>query len=332
MHQSSLDVLRIYALTELGRLDEAEALAGQVTQRSVVAPLTEIWLALHRGRCAWAAGRAGDARRHFGEAVAMSEAAGHRKVLRLAYSSVAAASAALGDEAGAARAYAKVGAHARMDFLAGEDRLGEAWLLALRGRVSAACQVLRRAAGEARAADQVGSLTVLLTDLARFGSPREAAAELRALAGQVEGGLGPARAEFADALAAGDAQRLLSCSGVLDGLGAHGLAAEAAAHAAMVLRRDHRRAAAGAERVSQQAATRVQGANPVLRSREPAASFEPLTAREQEIAVLAARRLSSNEIADELRLSRRTVDNTLQKVYRKLGVRSRLALGQALVG
>jgi DNA-binding CsgD family transcriptional regulator len=57
---------------------------------------------------------------------------------------------------------------------------------------------------------------------------------------------------------------------------------------------------------------------------------EPLTAREREIAMLAAARLSSREIAERLFLSVRTVNNHLQRVYTKLGVNSRVALSEAL--
>jgi DNA-binding CsgD family transcriptional regulator len=57
-----------------------------------------------------------------------------------------------------------------------------------------------------------------------------------------------------------------------------------------------------------------------------------LTPREQEIAGLAARGLSSRAIAERLVISVRTVDNALQHVYGKLGLTSRaeprVALGR----
>jgi len=55
-----------------------------------------------------------------------------------------------------------------------------------------------------------------------------------------------------------------------------------------------------------------------------------LTAREREIATLAASGLSSREIADRLVVSVRTVDNHLQRAYRKLGVTRRRQLAGAL--
>jgi DNA-binding CsgD family transcriptional regulator len=55
-----------------------------------------------------------------------------------------------------------------------------------------------------------------------------------------------------------------------------------------------------------------------------------LTEREWEVARAAAGRLRSAEIAAELGLSVRTVDNHLTRIYRKLGVGNRLDLAEAL--
>ena len=55
-----------------------------------------------------------------------------------------------------------------------------------------------------------------------------------------------------------------------------------------------------------------------------------LTARELEVAMLAARGLTSQEIASQLVLSVRTVDHHLQHVYEKLGITRRKQLADAL--
>jgi DNA-binding CsgD family transcriptional regulator len=55
-----------------------------------------------------------------------------------------------------------------------------------------------------------------------------------------------------------------------------------------------------------------------------------LTAREREVATLAAHGSSSREIADQLFLSNRTVENYLQRVYEKLSVNTRAALKELL--
>ena len=55
-----------------------------------------------------------------------------------------------------------------------------------------------------------------------------------------------------------------------------------------------------------------------------------LTAAERETAVLAAGGRSNREIADELYLSTRTVENRLQRVYEKLGIAGRTEVAEAL--
>ena len=57
---------------------------------------------------------------------------------------------------------------------------------------------------------------------------------------------------------------------------------------------------------------------------------DPLTAREREVAMLAAKGLTSAEIAQCLVLSKRTVENHVQQAYAKLGVGSRAELRSVL--
>ncbi len=61
-----------------------------------------------------------------------------------------------------------------------------------------------------------------------------------------------------------------------------------------------------------------------------AGAGDELTAREREIALLAAEGLRSRDIAERLVVSVRTVDNHLQHTYRKLGVRRRDELAGVL--
>ena len=56
----------------------------------------------------------------------------------------------------------------------------------------------------------------------------------------------------------------------------------------------------------------------------------PLSGREREIVMLAAKGLASKDIAERLFLSVRTVSNHLQHAYSKLGVRSRAGLAEAV--
>jgi DNA-binding CsgD family transcriptional regulator len=56
-----------------------------------------------------------------------------------------------------------------------------------------------------------------------------------------------------------------------------------------------------------------------------------LTPVEERIARLASEGHNNREIADLLFISRKTVEANLTHVYRKLGIRSRAQLGQALI-
>jgi ATP/maltotriose-dependent transcriptional regulator MalT len=57
----------------------------------------------------------------------------------------------------------------------------------------------------------------------------------------------------------------------------------------------------------------------------------PLSRREWEVAVLAARGRSNHEIAGELVVSVRTVENHLYRIYEKLEVSGRSELGPLLL-
>jgi DNA-binding NarL/FixJ family response regulator len=53
---------------------------------------------------------------------------------------------------------------------------------------------------------------------------------------------------------------------------------------------------------------------------------KPLTRREREIAALVARGLGNRDIAEQLYLSKRTVDSHLEHIFAKLGFTSRTQL------
>ena len=73
---------------------------------------------------------------------------------------------------------------------------------------------------------------------------------------------------------------------------------------------------------------RCEGANtPAL---SLAQDVERLSSREHEVALLAANGLTSRAIAERLYVSKRTVDNHLQRIYTKLGVTGRHQLATRL--
>jgi len=113
-------------------------------------------------------------------------------------------------------------------------------------------------------------------------------------------------------------------------MGANLLAAEAAVAASDIARDrgDQRAAAAFTVRAERHAALCEGASTPALVV--ATGVVDPLTDREREIAFLAASELTSREIADQLFLSYRTVNNHLQHIYDKLGIRGRSELRTAL--
>jgi DNA-binding NarL/FixJ family response regulator len=145
----------------------------------------------------------------------------------------------------------------------------------------------------------------------------------------VEGHLAPLYAAHAAALVAEDADALDVVGSAFGTVGVNLLAAEAAVEAARAYRAAGRRSSAiAASRRAARLVAACEGAHtPAL---DLLIKPPDLTPREQEIAGLAARGLSSRAIAERLVISVRTVDNALQHVYGKLGLTSRAELRVAL--
>jgi DNA-binding NarL/FixJ family response regulator len=210
-----------------------------------------------------------------------------------------------------------------------EQTRAHAWIAASRGELGRAISDLT-AAAEAAEADGLSFLELLARlDLVRLGRGAEQVARTSALAAGAEGAFAPAVAGAASAVAAGDGRALLTVVDDFEALGATLVAAELAALAAEL----HR--AGGGAGAAAAAELRCRR----LRERcDPAASpafarlagDERLTDRERELAELAAQGWSNADIAGHLVLSVRTVENHLQRVYRKLGVRGRSDLAGVL--
>ncbi|MGV9382945.1 LuxR C-terminal-related transcriptional regulator [Nonomuraea sp. NPDC003707] len=203
-------------------------------------------------------------------------------------------------------------------------RLARPWALAadgdLAGAVEAALETAD-AAGELRAYELYA-----LHDAVRLGASGLVADRLARLAASVEGDLAPILARHA---AAEDApQELDAVSLAFESLGMLLHAAEAAAQSAAAYRRQGLpRRQRAAEIRAWRLARRCEGA------RTPALTglaAPQLTARQRQIAQLAASGLSNQDIADRLVLSRRTVANTLVQVYERTGLNSRAELADLL--
>ncbi|HEX8866464.1 MAG TPA: helix-turn-helix transcriptional regulator [Lentzea sp.] len=168
------------------------------------------------------------------------------------------------------------------------------------------------AAAEARAHEEFAAEALLLHEAVRLGHAADALERLQELASSTTGLLVPVYAAHADALVRNDSAALEEVAARFESAGFMLFAAEAAA-------------ASGNRALFGRLMGMCEGA------RTPALmSLSPLTRREREIAVLAARGLTNREIASSLVISVRTVDNHLSNAYAKLGIATRGELALAL--
>jgi DNA-binding CsgD family transcriptional regulator len=331
-HPGTHILTEVLALTEAGRLAEAEELAGAGAEVATAdrVPIAQIWFATNRARIALIQGRPVTARQHATEAVALSKSFGFDGPCRMALAALSSALALEGDGAAAAIRVAELERLApEFGFLREESALAMAWTRVALGDSAAARTILERAATQARSGGHLTSAAWLYHDLARLDGATEATGPLDELAEICDGTLVAARALHARALLTNDPDMFDGSTDEFDRLGMVLAAAEAAVGAEAVYRKrgDSRQAQARAARATG-FEERCEGARtPGLLRTD---SVVPLTRREREIARLAADGASSKEIADRLFLSVRTVDNHLQNVYTKLGITSRAHLRRAL--
>jgi DNA-binding CsgD family transcriptional regulator len=323
---------RCESLLVAGRLDLAEQEARQQYDRAVAGccRTAQAAFACALNRITLRQGRALTAAAWGREAVSLLRGASPQFALRWALADLGWALALGGayDEAEAilAELDASDGVDGPFDAEADHAR---AWLAAGRGDVETARAVLCGTA--ARAAEQ-GAFAVeaqALYDLARLGAESSVLSRLLELEEVVEGPLVPAEARLASALVRSDPREAEAASNELEEIGAVLLAAEAAASTATLWRRaGESRRATLAERRAAMLRGRCEAAlTPALAG---VVTRGALTAREREVARLAAGGLSNREITKQLFLSVRTVENQLQRAYAKLGVRSRTELAAVL--
>jgi DNA-binding CsgD family transcriptional regulator len=190
-----------------------------------------------------------------------------------------------------------------------------AWVHVADGDFEAGRAVLQDAAASADENGQAIVALLLRHDLLRLGD-RSVAAVLAASAAAVQGGFARAVGLHAEAVRADTGTAWSAAAEAFAGIGAAIETAEVAHLASVALR---------AEGQSRRDGVRTPGlVSPV------GAPGAGLTARERDVAELAARRLTAGEIAARLHLSTRTVENHLQRVYIKLGIASRAELARAL--
>lgn len=316
-----------------GRFAEARALVEPALAAAVDAGslAAQLWFHLVLGEVWRDAGYGRRALSQFERAVELAEPAHQRASLVWSWVGVAQGHLLLGEADAAAVALAEadaVGDSPLATSSTTRDRT-RAWLLAARGDLTAARALVTRVADAAADDGMLGFETSARHDLVRFGAPQAAADRLAELARVVEGPWVAALSAHASALVADDPVLLTAAVDGFEAMDTVTYAAEAAADLAAMHRRfGDQRAANAAERRSHQLVERSEGARTPGLSRGSA--LVPLTAREHEVALLAAQGLTSGDIADRLVLSTRTVDTHLARVYRKLGIGGRDELAASL--
>lgn len=318
--EPTLLAMRAYALRHAGRLIEGTAVAEQIYELELARRSAQntALAATELGMQWLARGRVRTALRFFREGAALLRDADAVDMLSAALAGIGQAAAQAGDPEAARAAVEEMdGKPIGHKGFEPEFGLARAWSAAADGELSRACALAQVAAGQARSRGQHALVVRALHELCRLGDPAGAAPELARLADRVDGEIAPIASAHAAALAASDGPALLEVAERFAARDALLMAAEAAQAGASAHREAGR--AASARTAAARAAIwfgECEGARTPWLLDVPAA--EELTRREREIAHLAASGLSSRDIADRLVVSVRTVDNHLQRVYRKL--------------
>lgn len=245
------------------------------------------------------------------------------------YALLAEALALTGDIGGAKRAAVAAKEYRDERFLMYEldGRRALAWVLAADGELGAARTALVDCASAAQAAGMLPYELMARYDALRLGETN-GSGEFSRLARLMDGRWPDLFLRHARNRTNPDALAALSRD--FETMGARLFAAETAAQAGEHFRRlsrdaDATRAFARAEDLR---AACDDARTPALLT---AGRAHPLTGRESEIALMASRGAATKTIAAALGLSARTVDNTLGRVYAKLGVSGRAELVELFV-
>jgi DNA-binding CsgD family transcriptional regulator len=324
---------RCRVLTELGRPGEAcrDSEAAQADLAEGGDTYARAWIANGLGRAFLLSGRLDEADRWFRQGAAGFKELSLPGNRRWSLFGSAWALALRGERSAATRV-----AHQARATNAGltrmmepECRRSEAAVLAAVGDRGRAARMLVLAADQAAG----GGLTTLelgaLHDLVRLGEVGYLD-RLADVAARVDGVFAPLALSHAKALADGNGDGLGEVAWAYSEAGLRLHAAEAAAQASASHRTARReRAAAGWARRAREfdAPVGAAGSPALALLGEPVA----LTDREREVATMAAAGRASKEIAVELGVSRRTVDNHLHRAYTKLGVDGRDGVRELLL-
>ncbi len=326
--ESQLRSTRVTALTWAGRLCQARAAAADAYARVVDRRSPELVAvaAMEVGRSLLYAGQATRALQSLDEAALLLRGHHGWGLRNECGGLLAQAAAACGQTVRAEAALS--GLDLGRPFLQGLgywQLVVRAWAAHAGGESSAARRLALDAAVSAGSYGHLGLESMALHDAARLGAATEVAARLSYLASVVDGDLVRACALHAVGAAEEDGRALDDAAGVFEEMGFILFAAEASASAVRAHdRQGHRAGSAASRSRASSLAKSCDGVQGVARVGRGGRTF--LTAREEEVAGLAERGLSSPEIARRLKVSVRTVDNHLHRIYSKLGITGRQAL------
>ena len=322
-----------HALAYAGHYKQARELLEPAAERALAtgALAAWVWFEMALAEVARDTGRAREAIRRSRGVAEVAPTVGQDAVLVWAYVGIAQGHLLLGEcvEAAAALEKADNVGDSPVATSVGTRERTRAWLDACRGDLVAARQRIREALVPVHR-DEIYTFEVaLLHDLARLGVPAEVVDRLEVLAARIDGPTAAIDAAHARALVDRDVDALRDVVARYEATDSLAMAAEAAAELADLHRaRGETRLATAAGHRSAELADRAGGLRTPALAR--GAGIEPLTGREREVALLAARGRTSRDIGDHLGLSTRTVDAHLAHVYRKLGVAGRSELARAL--
>ncbi|MFE4580955.1 LuxR C-terminal-related transcriptional regulator [Streptomyces chartreusis] len=192
------------------------------------------------------------------------------------------------------------------------------------GNKKEAIGVLGKIAAFAANVGAYGELADVVHMFARQGRAELSASYFK-FAAEVQGDLDKTRFDFSAAVAKSTPGHVETCAERFEELAAPLYAAEAWAVAYKIHKKngDQKRAAGVARNVTR---ARQEYDGVITFLLRDVQDGQHLTNREHEIASLAASGLASQEIAEKLFISVRTVDNHLHRIYRKLGISRRREL------
>jgi DNA-binding CsgD family transcriptional regulator len=323
----------VLGLVEAGRLEEAQqiAAAGFAATEAGSLGSEHAGFALELGIVATEQGRLRTALEWYQRAADLYATLGPPGRRRLAVPGVLLTAAQLGDESIAREALRELQSEREpvIEFARPAALVGEAWLLLAEGRSERALTLLDDAYDLGMARGSRSTSCAALHAMARMGRPERASERAEQLAPDLQGPLLAGRVAHIRAAAAGEGRDLERVGDEFAAMGADLYAAEAWGDAARAHRQSGRSRAAdvAARRMAVLAADCEGVRTPGIRL---AGELQPLTARELEIAGLAAGGLATPTIAERLELSPRTVSNHLQRAFEKLGVSRRDELAAAL--